>query len=162
MLIGEYLNCRSLYLIVTIVLCLSVWRGYWSAFFPYRAIILRDLGYTAAEVGQMIFVEGIFLTAVGIGGSILLLLISYYSGKGYKLTGTSTLLLLIILIISIFVGSLIGYIIRQAEYPQYPILNITFFFDIFGTMQSRIVWTFLGIFAGNYKREIETKQRPRR
>ena len=153
----ENLSFRSLYVVIVVVLCLSVWSGYWSAFFPYRTIILRELEYTPSEASQTIFIEGIFLTVVGVGGSILLLIASYYSGKDYRLTGASALHLFVILLISIVVGNLTGYTIRQIEYPEYPILNISFFFDAIGVLRSYIVWAFLGILAGNYRREIESK-----
>ncbi len=64
-------------------------------------------------------------------------------------------MLLIFIIATIAAGNLVGYVIRQIESPEYPMLNLNFIFDTLSAVQSYAVWAFLGILAGNYKREFE-------
>ena len=153
----EDVNFRSLLIVIVIVFGLSAWWGYWRSLSPYQALVLSDLGYTPREIGEILAAQNILVTVTSFGGSFMLLVASYYSGKSYRLTGISTLMLLIFLLVTIFMGNLLGYTIRQQEFPKYPILNVNFIFDTISTLNTRIVWTFLGVLAGNYRRELNKK-----
>ena len=145
------MNYRPLYIVIIVVLGLSIWWGYWRAFAPYQTLVLRDAGYSMEEIGQYYFALSIITLIVAYGGAIFILLASYYSGKEYELNKTSTLVALVFLIIAIWIGNLVGYAIRQVQLPQYSILNLNFVFQTLTSMQASILWSFVGLLAGNLK-----------
>lgn len=155
------MNLRPLLKVMIVILAFSVYLGYWNAVFPYLSIILHEAGHSPSEISIFFAHLWIVNLVVGLGASILILITSYYAGKQYKLTKTSTLIFLLFLIITIWTGHLIGYVIRQIELPQYSILNILFFIQILDTFlppSSFILWSFIGMLAGNYKRELDRKR----
>jgi len=152
------MNHRPLYIVVIVVLALSIWWGYWRAIAPYQSVILRDAGYSVEEVAQFYFVLSIAALIVGYGGAILILLASYHSGKKYELNKTTTIVALIFLIIAIWIGNLVGYAIRQVELPQYPILNLNFIIQTLTSMQGSILWSFIGLLAGNLKTRTQQQE----
>jgi len=152
------MNLRPLWKVIIIVLALSIFGGYWTSVSPYLTLMLHDAGYSLDDIGRFFIHLTILNLVVGYGGAILSLVASYYSGKKYKLTKISTLIFFILLVVAVWAGHLIGYVIRQIELPQYPILNINFIFNTLGSMNT-ILWSFVGMLAGNYKREVEEKAR---
>jgi hypothetical protein len=146
----------ALVVALVIVLVLSVWSGYWGALGPFHALILYEEGFTARAISQILFDRTAMLLIAGLGGSFVLLGVSYYAGKGYRITGSSALLLLFFLAAVIVGGSFLGYVIGQQQYPEYPVLNVHFFIETL-RLSSYAVWAFLGVLAGNYRRERETR-----
>ena len=142
-------------LAVFIVQLLINWE---TADAPFWAVMLSEAGLTYEEIGIASVFRNIVLSIVGISTSIGLLLLNYYLGKRYKLTRTSTIVLILALAISILLGFFLGYGIKQLQLPQYPILNLGIVTNILGRLISPIAWYMLGIVAGNYKREIEQKR----
>ena len=152
------MNYRPLYIVVIVVLALSIWWAYWRAIRPYQTLILRDAGYTMEEIAQFYFVLAIVYTTVGYGGSFFILLSSYYSGKVYIVNKQSAAIFLFFLIIAIWIGNLIGYVIRQIELPQYPILNLNFVVETLTSMQGPVLWSFVGLLAGNLKTRVVQRE----
>ena len=152
------MNYRPLCIVVIVVLALSIWWGYWRAISPYQTLILRDAGYSMEEIAQFYSVLTIVYITVGYGGSFFILLSSYYSGKEYIVNKKSAVIFLFFLIIAIWVGNLIGYIIRQIELPQYPIFNLNFVVETLTSMQGPILWSFVGLLAGNLKTRTQQQE----
>ncbi|HJX02411.1 MAG TPA: hypothetical protein VJ439_00970 [Candidatus Bathyarchaeia archaeon] len=88
------------------------------------------------------------------------LTISYYSGKQYGLTKNSTLIVFLLLLVTVLIGGVIGYIIAQILFSQYQIIHLMMFANsgIGLFYVSPILWSFIGLFAGNYKRELESNR----
>ncbi len=147
------MNLRPLFPTLLVVLGLSVYTGYWTSASPFLSSILREIGHSPQEVVAFYFHMSIFNMVGGLVGPILNLFASYYAGKQYVLTKNSALTFLFLLIITIWLGSFTGYLIRQIELPQYPILNVTFFVYTLSQTRGPVVWSFLGVLAGNYIRE---------
>lgn len=110
------------------------------------------------EVGQFHFVLSIATLIVGYGGAFFILLAGYYSGREYELNKTSTVMTLIFLIIAIWIGNLVGYVIIQVELPQYPILNLNFIIQTLTSMQGSILWSFVGLLAGNLRTRTQQQE----
>jgi len=153
------MNLRPLLKAMIIVFTLSVYLGYWMAVNPFLVPMLHEAGHSYEEIGRFLVYLSIVNFVVVLGGEILNLVTSYYSGKQYKLTKTSTLTFLLLLIITVWAGNLIGYVIGQIQLPQYQILNINLFIQPLFYMQTPILWSFVGMSAGNYKREVDRKRR---
>lgn len=141
--------------IMLAVFVVQFWINWSTADALFWAVMLDEAGLTLEEIAIALTFRDIILSVVGISTSIGLLLLNYYLGKRYKLTRTSTIVLLLTLVISILLGILLGYEIKQLQLPQYPILNIGIIAVIPGKLLSSITWYMLGMLAGNYKREIE-------
>jgi hypothetical protein len=144
--------------VLAIVVIMSAYSGFWYATTPYLTVIFMNMGYTVAEYAGFFVSLSIMNLSVGLFLGILDLLVGYYSGKQYKLTMNSLLILIVVLVIAVFVGSSIGYVIAQIRLPQYPVLNlVSFAFSTAGLVSYPILWSMVGIVAGNYKRELESK-----
>lgn len=150
---------KILLVIMLAVLVVQFWTNWSTADAPYWTIMLREDELTLEEIGIMMMYRSVVFGIVGLGTSIGLLLLNYYLGKRYKLTRTSTIVLILVLIISVLLGVLLGYGIRQLQLSQYPILNLGIITIIPSRLLSPITWCMLGILAGNYMREIEQKER---
>jgi len=121
--------------------------------------MLSEAGLAPQEIGAALMFRSIVFGVVSICTSVGLLLLNYYLGKRYRLTKTSTIVFVSTLVISILLGLLLGYGIKQLQLPQYPILNWGIIIEIPYELSSTITWCMLGMLAGNYKREIEEKRR---
>ncbi|MFQ6064402.1 MAG: hypothetical protein ACE5L6_02900 [Candidatus Bathyarchaeia archaeon] len=141
------------------VFVVQFWINWSTADAPFWAVMMHEAGHTPEEFAIALTFRNVVFSVVGIVTSIGLLLLNYYLGKRYKLTRTSTIILILALVISILLGFLLGYGIRQLQLPQYSILNLGIVAMIPNRLVSPIVWCMLGMVAGNYKREIEQKRR---
>ena len=133
-------------------------RSWLQADLPYLAVMLYEDGLSVEEYATTLTFRNIAIIAWGIGSSVGLLLLNYYLGKKYKLTRESTIFYLLCLIISILIGTFLGYGTRQLQLPQYPILNLGILALTPGNLLSSITWNMLGMLAGNYMREIKEKE----
>ena len=154
------LNYSILGKIMLVVLAVSLVWGYWVAIRRFLPLILIESGYSLNEITGIVIQNTIISIVVGFGTSVLLLVVNYYLGKQYKLGKTPTVVFFLVLVTAGLIGNIIGYGIRQLEYPEYPILSIYFLIEIFGPYGpsiwlSLILWSFIGMLAANYKRELE-------
>ena len=154
-------NRTILLVIMLAVFARQFWINWLTADLPFLAIMLREGGLSLEEYAVALTFRNILLIVSGTGTSIGLLLLNYYLGKRYKLTRTSTIVLLFALVISVLLGFFLGYGIKQLQIPEYPILNIGIIVNIPhipSRILSTITWCMVGMLAGNYKREIEEKK----
>ena len=147
-----------LLIIVLAVSSVQFWINWSAADAPFWVIMLHEAGLAPEEFAVILTFRNLFFTVTGTSTSIGLLLLNYFLGKRYRLTRTSTMVLLFALVISILLGLFLGYGIRQLQIPRYPILNLGIIGNIPGRLLSQITWCMLGMLAGNYKREIEEKE----
>ena len=156
---GSQSSDRTILLVIMLaVFAVQFWINWATADAPYWAIMAHEAGLPPEEFGATLMLRNILLTITGTGTSIGLLLLNYYLGKRYKLTRTSTMVLLFTLGISILLGFFLGYAAKQLQIPQYPILNLGVVAMIPSRLLSSITWCMVGMLAGNYKREIEEKK----
>ena len=146
----------SLLIVLAIVLALSIYGGYSLAIAPWNTIILHDSGMSFEQIAANLMFQSTVSVVLAYGAITIDLVASYYLGKRYVLTKLSGLVLVSILIVTAWIGKLIGYLIVQTQYPQYPVLNANIIFALIDSA-SFVAWSMLGILAGNYKREIETR-----
>jgi sensor histidine kinase YesM len=158
---GQSSNRTILLVIMLAVFARQFWINWLTADAPFWSIMAHEAGLPLEEFASTLTFRNILLTVTGTGTSIGLLLLNYYLGKRYKLTRTSTIVLLFALVISVLLGFFLGYGIKQLQIPEYPILNIGIIANIPSIpsrLLSTITWCMLGMLAGNYKREIEEKK----
>jgi len=122
---------------------------------PYWPLLLHEKGFIWAEVPSVIFYKMALVGLLDTGASTLLLLLNYHVGKKYKLTRTSTAFFLASLLISLSLGFLVGYGVKQIEMSQYSIFNVHMLYHIPTELGSKIVWCMLGVVMGSYKTEIK-------
>jgi len=137
------------------VFSVSVLMNWLKADIPYWPLLLREAGFILAEIPPMTFYRSTLVGLLEAGSSALLLLLNYQVGKKYKLTRTSTAILLTSLSISVLLGLLLGYGAKQIQMPQYSIFTVGILYLIPGELGSKIAWCMLGVVVGNYKTEIE-------
>jgi|GEM_PF-5029416 len=152
------MKLRRFYLILLVGLVLSILWGYWKCDTPVKALILRDLGYGSADVWQIIFSITVVMLLAEYGGSALIFLASYQSGKDYKLTISSSMIFLVLLVSMVLIGNLVGLIIRLMEVPQYQSWIISpsryFLLEVLWHLPSLVLWSSTGILVSNYRREL--------
>ena len=122
--------------------------------------MLRDTGYSYVDISGFFLMLSLVSSGVALGLGLLNLTISYYSGKQYGLTKNSTLIVFLLLLVTVLIGGVIGYIIAQILFSQYQIIHLMMFANsgIGLFYVSPILWSFIGLFAGNYKRELESNR----
>jgi len=153
---------RTILLVIMLaVFTVQFWLNWLTADAPFWTIMLHEAGLSIEELAIALTFRNILLTVTGTCTSIGLLLLNYYLGKRYRLTRTSTIVLLFALAISILLGLFCGYGIKQLQIPQYPILNVAMIVNtpfLPSRLLSQITWCMVGMLAGNYKREIEERE----
>ncbi len=139
-----------------VALGLTLVSGYRTAYFgPFYVVQLHEAGYSPAEVAQTFMLIqniNILLIPLWIGIPVI---VCYNLGKKYKLTLASTIIFVLTMYGICTVGQLIGYAIYQLQTPNYPVFwsILPQAFSLTGTF----TWSLVGVFAGNYKREIDQK-----
>ncbi|MDH5734093.1 MAG: hypothetical protein OEY88_10000 [Candidatus Bathyarchaeota archaeon] len=149
----------NLLIIMIVVFLAHFWRNWLIADSPFWRLMLSAAGYTAEEISNILLTRSIGFGILGLGTSIGLLVLNYYLGKRYKLTRRSTIAYVFLLIISITLGLLLGYGIKQFQHPQYSILDTSTAIEIPYDLSSTVPWYVLGMLAGNYKSETEQKRK---
>ena len=149
----------NLLLIMIVVFLAHFWRNWLIADSPFWIPMLSAAGYTTEEISNILLTRSIGFGILGLGTSIGLLVLNYYLGKRYKLTRRSTITYISLLIVSIILGLLLGYGIKQFQLPQYSILDTNTAIEIPYDLSSTVPWYVLGILAGNYKCETEQKRK---
>ncbi len=154
------MNLSSLFWVITVVFAFSLFFGYWRADTPFKGIILtEDFAYSPLEAGQFLFLLSFVILITEISGSAVIFAVSYYSGKQVKLSLNSALILLVLLTCVILGGTLMGHLIRQIQIPQYTLLHPTYvLLTILGNLLLPLSWSFAGLLAGNYRRELFTQR----
>lgn len=149
--------------VIAVLFAFSLFFGYWRADTPFKGIILvEDFGYSTYEMGRFLFLMSFVILITELGGSAVIFVVGYYSGQRFKLSVNSTLVLLILLTCLILGGTLIGHVIRQIEIPQYTLLHPTYVLPtVLGNLLLPLSWSFAGLFAGNYRRELLIKRENR-
>ena len=152
------MELRRLYRILLIGLIVSILWGYWECDRSNKALVFYDLGYTDVETAQIIFFITVALWLVEIIGSVLIFLASYQLGKDYKLTMSSSITFISILVCMVLTGNFLGLIVRLIQVPQYQPWIISalryFLLDILWHSPSLILWSFTGLLVSNYIREL--------
>lgn len=154
---GTIVSLRLLYKTAIIVFALSVYSGYLQALSPFMVTILSQSGYTHEDVASFYTLLAVINVAVGYGLEALNLVASYHAGKTYMLSTGSILKLLLLLTITVFVGNTVGYLVAQVQFAEYAILDMEMIVRILGSITGPILWSLVGILAGNYKRESDMR-----
>lgn len=142
---------RIIVLVVIAVLFVCAFVSWLKADIPYWSLVLREAGFILIEIPPMILYRSTLIGLLDMGASALMLLLNYQAGKRYKMTRTSTAILLVSFSISILLGLLLGYGIKQIQMPEYSIFSVNILYLIPSELGSKIVWCMLGIVVGNYK-----------
>ncbi len=143
----------ALYSLVSVFLAalLVNWMKAEISFWP---LLLHDAGFIWAEIPSVIFYRKALVESFDIGLNVLLLLLNYYVGKRCKMTRRSTAIFLVALSVSVLLGLLSGYEIKQLQLSQYPIFVPSILYAVPNELGSKVVWCALGITAGKYYKEI--------
>ena len=145
------LSLRLLSKTAVIVFVLSIYAGYLDTGGSFVAAAFLRPEYT-------LILFSIFNLTVGYGLEALNLFASYYAGKKYMLTKDSVLKSLLLLASVVLIGNTVGAIIAQAQFSQMPLLNTWLIWAFLSNITSPVLWSLVGLLAGNYKREANMRR----
>jgi len=145
---------RSFLSVITMVFLVSAFVNWLKADIPYWPLLLHEAEYILTEMPAVILNRNALIGLLEVGTGAWLLLLNYRVGKRYKLTRTSTLILVMAFSISSLLGLLFGYGVKQTQMHQYSIFTVSILSLIPNEVGSKIVWCMLGVVAGHCKTEV--------
>jgi len=128
----------------------SAFTNFLKADLAYWPLLLHDVGFIWAEVPSVIFFKWTVLGLLDVGASALLIFPYFYLGKTTNLTRKSIAVIMISSFVSVLLGLLAGYGVKQIQMRDYSILSLKTVYVIPSEVGSKAVWCVSGIFLGNY------------